>query len=244
MSVSGGGNGGAGRFGNIGDWPVNANGCLYTQDQPSGANSAGLFIGYNGANLAGYTTTLAPGVAWLPYFIHGAETYVYNYGGLAAYTGAGGWVNVSDIREKEDIHDLKTESSLQRVLSLKPKHYRRRFKEDSETPVPEKEKEKRHVGFIAQEVQESNPHCVSTWCKEEAKCEEDDGVRLGMCYNDYVVHLVGGMQEQQKQIETLTHRNQLFETHARKLEQDFAEYKAQTEARLEKIGVILQSLLK
>lgn len=211
MSVSGGSNGGAQRFGNIGDWPVNANGCLYTQDQPSGANSAGLFIGYNGANLAGYTTTLAPGVAWLPYFIHSSEVYVYNNGGLVAYTGGGGWVNVSDEREKEDIQDLKTESSLQRVLALKPKHYRRKYPEDSATPVPQKDKEKRYVGFIAQEVQESNPHCVSTWCigepigdKEDAKSEEDDGVRLGMSYNDYTVHLVGAVQELSKTIDVLT----------------------------------------
>ena len=236
MSVSGGANT---NMGNTGAWGVNSNGCLYTQDQPSGANSAGLFIGYNGANLAGYTTTLAPGVAWLPYFIHSSEVYVSNNGGLVAYTQAGGWVNVSDEREKEDIQDLKTESSLQRVLALKPKHYRRKYPEDNATPVPQKDKEKRHVGFIAQEVQESNPHCVSTWCNEEAKCEEDDGVRLGMCYNDYVVHLVGGMQEQQKQIELLTERNKILEQHARKQEQDLEDYKKLTEERFNTLASLL-----
>jgi hypothetical protein len=51
-------------------------------------------------------------------------------------------------------------------------------------------------------------------------------------------------QEQQKQIDVLTQRNQVLEAHARKLESDFSEYRERTEARLEKIGAILQSLLK
>jgi hypothetical protein len=49
-------------------------------------------------------------------------------------------------------------------------------------------------------------------------------------------------QEQQKQIDVLTQRNQVLEAHARKLESDFSEYRERTEARLEKIGAILQSL--
>jgi hypothetical protein len=149
---------------------------------------------------------------------------VYYNGGLSAYTQGGGWVNVSDEREKEDIQDLKTEKSLERVLALKPKHYRRKFNEKSATPIPEVEKQKRHIGFIAQEVKETNPHCISTWCNKEAikkkdevkveidvdeedvkveidvEEEEDDGERLGMFYNDITVHLVGAVQEQQKVI--------------------------------------------
>jgi hypothetical protein len=242
MSVSGGSNGGANRFGPVSAWDVNANGCLYTQDQPSGANSAGMFQGYNGANLAGYTTCLAPNVAWIDYYIWAAQVQVFYNGALSAYTTGGGWVNVSDEREKDDILDLRTDKSLQRVLALKPKHYRRKYSEDSPTPVPQAEKEKRHVGFIAQEVQQSNPHCVSTWCKEEAKCEEDDGTRLGMSYNDYVVHLVGAVQEQQKQIELLSQRNQILENHARKLEQDFVDYRTQTESRFDKLAMLITSL--
>jgi hypothetical protein len=250
MSVSGGSNGGANRFGPVSAWDVNANGCLYTQDQPSGANSAGMFQGYNGANLAGYTTVLAPNIAWLTYFIYANDTQVFYNGALSAYTQAGGWVNVSDEREKEDIQDLKTNKSLQRVLALKPKHYRRKYSEDSATPVPQKCKEKRHVGFIAQEVQESNPHCVSTWCKEEAKCEEDDGVRLGMSYNDYVVHLVGAVQEQQKQIEeqqkhitVLEEREKVWVEYSRQQEKAFADFKAQTDARIEKMAGLLTQLI-
>lgn len=227
MTVGGGSNGVLpGLFGNIANWPDNANGCLYTQTLPSGANSAGMFVGYNSIGTTGYITSLAPSVAWCFIQIWAAETYIYYYGALSAYTGGGGWINVSDEREKEDIQPLKTEKSLERVMALRPKHYRRKFNENSATPIPEAEKQKRHVGFIAQEVQKSNPHCISTWCnkdaikkKDEVKVEidvdedeevkveidveedeEDDGSRLGMMYNDITVHLVGAVQEQQRMI--------------------------------------------
>jgi hypothetical protein len=270
MTVGGGSNGTLpGLFGNIGTWPDNANGTLYTQTLPSGANSAGMFVGYNSMGTTGYITSLAPSIAWLFIQIWAAETYIYYNGALSAYTQAGGWVNVSDEREKEDIQPLKTDKSLERVMALKPKHYRRKFNENAANPVPEAEKQKRHVGFIAQEVQQSNPHCISTWCnkdaikkRDEAKVEinvpegdeedveveisieedEDDGSRLGMMYNDITVHLVGAVQEQQKQIELLTQRNQILEDHARGLEIEFKEYKNQTEERFNKLATLIASL--
>ena len=140
-------------------------------------------------------------------------------------------------------------------MALKPKHYRRKYYELA-NPVPQEVKEKRHIGFIAQEVQESNSHCVSTWCNENVKTEEDDGSRLGMSYNDYIVHLVGAVQEQQrmineqqrmineqqKQIQLLTERNQLLEKHARQLEADSLDYKSQTDDRFNKLATLIASL--
>jgi len=246
MTVGGGSNGTLPNlFGNIANWPNNANGCLYTQTLPSGANSAGLFVGYNSIGQTGYITSLAPNVAWCFIQIWAAETYIYYYGALSAYTQGGGWVNVSDEREKEDIQPLKTEKSLERVMALKPKHYRRKFNENSANPIPEAEKQKRHVGFIAQEVQQSNPHCISSWCNNEVKEDEeteDDGSRLGMMYNDITVHLVGAVQEQQKQIETLIQRNQILEQHARALEIELKDYKTQTEERFNKLATLIASL--
>jgi hypothetical protein len=169
---------------------------------------------------------------------------IYFDGVLCAYTTAGGWVNVSDEREKEDILDLKTEKSLERVMALKPKHYRRKFY-DTATPVPEEEKQKRHVGFIAQEVQKTNPHCISTWCNKDAikkrdevkveidvldeeeeevnveisvEEEEDDGERLGLFYNDITVHLVGAVQEQQRMINEQTKQIELLSQRNQTLE--------------------------
>jgi len=190
----------SGSFGNTGNWVQNANAILITE-AAQGPNVGGLFMGFKGDG--SWITSLAPSVVWRPMYIWSENLYCYVNGGLAAYLVGGGWVNVSDSREKEDIQDLKTEKSLQRVLALKPKHYRRKYKEDAETPVSQSEKEKRHVGFIAQEVVESNSHCVSTWCNQDAKTDVDDGTRFGLSYNDYVVHLVGAVQEQQRMIKDL-----------------------------------------
>ena len=241
-------------FGNIGAWPDGANGCLYSQDVPTGANSGGFFIGYNSTGLTGYLTCLAPSVAWLSIQIWAAETYIYWYGALSAYTQGGGWVNVSDEREKEDIQPLKTAKSLERILALKPKHYLRKYYDGN--PVPDAIKQTRHVGFVAQEVQQSNPHCVSSWCNDKVKNDEteDDGSRLGMNYTDYTVHLVGAVQEQQKQIQeqqklndklqqrvdVLEAREAMWEQHAR----DQEAKQKKMEERMERMASLLQQLIK
>jgi hypothetical protein len=299
MTVSDGevGTSGGGWFGPVTAWPDSANGTLYSGvSAPTTGTSPGLFVGYNAAVSAGYITCLEPSVAWKDLYIYANSTSVYNTGSLVAFTTSGGWINVSDEREKEDIHELKTDKSLQRVLALKPKHYKRKFY-DSRTPVPDEEKQRRHVGFIAQEVQKSNPHCISTWSnkesikkRDEAKVEinvaqstdpkveeedvqvkisieeeEDDGGRFGLSYNDYVVHLVGAVQEQQrmineqqrmineqqrmineqtKQLEVFSQRNQILEDHARKLEMDMIEYRDQTDRRMTQLAELVKGLLE
>jgi methyl-accepting chemotaxis protein len=82
---------------------------------------------------------------------------------------------------------------LKRVLALRPCTYNRIFTE-SETPIPQEVKDENHIGFIAQEVQETNPHCIH-------EVDENNEKRLTLQYQDYIIHLCGGMQEQQKQIE-------------------------------------------
>lgn len=210
------------------NWPQNHNAMLISQDANQGPNTSGMCLGYGTLNSqTGVITCLGPSVAWRNLYISAADTYVLRNGVTVAYTQAGGWVNISDEREKEDIQDLKTSSSLKRVLALKPKHYRRKYYETG-TPVPEETKHQRIIGFCAQEVKESNPHCVSEWENDQVKCEEDDGKRMGICYNDYVVHLVGAVQEQQKIIEAQR--------------QEFAEYKRVTEERFDKIAQLLSTL--
>jgi hypothetical protein len=189
--------------GNVGStpgWPDRANGMLISTDTSQTQYSPGLYLGFQQG--FGYITSLAPSTAWQGLAIYASNTYMYFNGSLTAYTNGGGWVNVSDEREKTDIQDLKTSKSLQRVLTLKPKHYLRKYC-DSDNPVSDQIKQQRLIGFIAQEVQQSNPHCLSTWSNQEIKTDEDDGVRMGMSYNDYIVHLVGAVQEQQKQITVL-----------------------------------------
>jgi len=173
-------------------------GLILTNDNNVGTNTQGLMLSY--ANSYGWMSSLQPGIAWKDLVIAGATTYVAYYGTAVVALNSGGWAYISDEREKEDVQDLKTSSSLKRVLAAKPKHYKKKFVQtDDQTPVPDDIKERRCIGFIAQEIMESNPHCVSEWEKKE----EENTTRLAVNYNDYVVHLIGAVQEQQKQIDNL-----------------------------------------
>lgn len=235
------------------NWPQNHNAMLISQDANQGPNTSGMCLGYGTLNSqTGVITCLGPSVAWRNLYISAGDTYVLRNGVTVAYTQAGGWVNISDEREKEDIQDIKTSSSLKRVLALKPKHYRRKYYETG-TPVPEETKHQRIIGFCAQEVKESNPHCVSEWDNEQVKCEEDDGKRYGICYNDYVVHLVGAVQEVVKQLEVQKERVQVLEErekvwvqHAKEQEATIKEQQEKVkklEANIEKLAGLVSQLI-
>ena len=267
VGVNGGNTGG--NVQDPGAWPTDANGTLTTEGAQSGT-AAGLYTGFQASN--GYITCLTPSITWNVLYISALATYMYHSGVVSAFTSSAGWINVSDEREKEDIQDLRTDKSLQRVLALRPKHYRRKY-DDVNTPVPEEEIQRRHVGFIAQEVQQTNPHCVSSWCKKSGKkakkCEkpeckveeeilgcdgeeepeeekeedEEDEMRLGMSYNDYVVHLVGAVQEQQKHIQVLEEREKVWVEYSKQQEKVLADYKAQTDSRFAKMASLISQLI-
>jgi len=116
---------------------------------------------------------------------------------------------VSDEREKEDINDLKTSRSLERIMKCKPKYYKRKYYDTDKdgkdaTPVPQAEKDTICIGLLAQDVLQTNPHCVSGWKNDNIKeTDDDDGSRFGINYGDFTVHLIGAVQEQQKQIDDL-----------------------------------------
>jgi hypothetical protein len=232
-------------------WDDSHAGLLITQDVSQTANSSALALLHGKDNvLKSVIYSLAPNVAWRPMEIWAAQIDVYYFGTPVAITNGSGWLNISDEREKEDIHDIKTSSSLKRVLALKPKHYRRKYL-DEKTPVPDEIKQQRCIGFLAQEVQKSNPHCVGEWENDKVKCDTDDGKRLALSYNDYVVHLVGAVQEQQKQLETykeqievLQAREEIWVKHAKEKEQEFADYRALTDKRLEQIVGLVKGLLE
>lgn len=179
-------------------------GCLFTNTFGNSSFQQGFNIVYN--ETYGYTflTSLQPSVAWKGLTISAGQTEVYFYGGFCAYTTSGGWVNVSDEREKEDIKLLKTNRSLERVLSAKTYSYKRKYylNDKGNDLTPDEVRNKVLVGVMAQQIQESNPHCISTWNSNEAHEE-----RFGVCYNDYVVHLLGAVQEQQKQIDQLVKKD-------------------------------------
>ena len=69
------------------------------------------------------------------------------------------------------------------------------------TPVPQATKDNICVGLLAQDVLQHTPHSISTWKNEDIKeTEEDDTTRFGISYNDFVVHLIGAVQEHDKTI--------------------------------------------
>jgi hypothetical protein len=249
---------------NTGGWHL-GQGLMISQTNTPSATAGALTMSYASSNY-GWMCCLSPAVAWRDLVIASATTYVAYFGNVILATNSGGWVFISDAREKEDIQELKTSSSLKRILAVKPKHYRKKYVEkveiDKETGearcnrVPDHVKQKRCVGFIAQELQESNPHCVCDWEKKDEENEEDKH-RLAVSYNDYVVHLCGAVQEQQKQIDalqntvdTLVERDKVIVDHAKQLEEktnalqtEFDEYKTLTEERLNKLASLLKQLM-
>jgi hypothetical protein len=228
---------------------------LITQGTAQATTDAAICIGIT---TEAVITALAPNQFWVNMSLNASQITARFNGAVCSTTNAGGWVNVSDAREKEDIQPLKTSHSLERVLALRPKNYRRKFDPNAPTPVADCIKQRRHIGFIAQEVKETNPHCLHIWNNDDAKTEEDDGERFALSYDDYTVHLVGAVQEQQKQLETykeqletykeqiavLQAREEIWVKHAKEKEQEFTDYRALTDKRLEQIVGLLKGLLE
>jgi len=178
-------------------------GCLFTNNFSNGIYDVGVNIGWSQTAGWGHIICLQPSVQWHPFVVSCGQFSAFYFGGHAAYTTAGGWNNISDEREKEDIKPLKTNRSLERVLAAKTYTYKRKFylNDEGKDLVPDDIKNKYLVGVMAQQIQESNPHCISTWDNDQK--EE----RFGVCYNDYVIHLLGAVQEQQKQIDQLVKKD-------------------------------------
>jgi hypothetical protein len=245
--------------GNIGSWSGLGFTLFCNTTQPSGSQAAYGVVSNNFNT--NFVVSLSPGVRWMDIQVWAAVHYHYVNGALAAYLVGGGWVNVSDEREKHDIHDLKTSRSLERIMACKPKYYKRKYYDtdkDGEqmTPAPQAEKDAVCIGLLAQDVLQHTPHCVSGWKNDNVKeTDDDDGSRYGISYNDFTVHLIGAVQEQQKQIdtlqkkiveqaghiETLSVRSKGLEDHARQLEKDLQDYKALTDSRFDKMVALLAS---
>jgi len=163
---------------------------IFTPSSPSG--SVGALACYHNGSYGGITS-LTPGVAWNIMEIAGGQVNVFCFGSLAVYTTGSSWVTVSDKRTKTNIKQLKTSKSLERILQVQTVTYNKIHKDPI---VPQSVKDIPHIGIIAQQVKESNPHCISTW--------NDKGTEMyGVNYQDYIIHLIGAVQEQQTQINDL-----------------------------------------
>jgi len=180
---------------------------------PTNAQFA-LALGCNNATSGGsainYIVNLSPNLFWATLYTMCNSAYWYYGGTLMGYVYTGGFVSVSDEREKDNIADLKTSNSLSKVLKAKPKYYKRKFYDheldkdgNPQTPIDQKDKDRIHIGLIAQDVLDYNPHCVTEWSNADnrAPTEEDDQSRYGINYQDWTIHLIGAVQEQQKVID-------------------------------------------
>jgi hypothetical protein len=165
----------------------------------SSSNGSAVGITYNTAGNYGSLLCIAPNVAWRN-MLYSAGLHTFFINGIqAGYVNSSGFNNGSDEREKLNISDINTEHSLQRILALTPKKYQRKMNRNDPL-IPQEDKDKYYIGLIAQEVQQINPYCISTWKNEEG--EE----RLGIHYQDFVLHLIGSVKEQQNQINELTQK--------------------------------------
>jgi hypothetical protein len=182
---------------NPGSWNTGGGGyTLITRAQ--GLSVQGLGFGVSDGRSV--IISLRPGVAWSELILSGGAIYTSCFGTINNQTTGGGWVFVSDKRVKKDIKDIKTARSLQRIMALKPKTYKKIYRQElSDTPIPQDVIDADHVGFVAQDVMESNPHCVSEWVDDNCVCDGDDGKRLGINYGDINIHMVGAIQELKKQ---------------------------------------------
>jgi hypothetical protein len=154
---------------------------------------AGLGIAYNSTLNSGEFATVNPGVSWQGCEFWTSTTAWYHNGAFASALTGTGWVNVSDARCKKDIKPLSTKKSLQRILQCRTTYYHRTIEEetkDGTIPISQEDVDRVHIGLIAQEVNDFNPHCVSEW---ETRDKEK---RFGIQYNDFVIHLIGAVQEQ------------------------------------------------
>ncbi|MFA6416284.1 MAG: tail fiber domain-containing protein [Candidatus Paceibacterota bacterium] len=103
------------------------------------------------------------------------------WGGVLASSGA--WMNSSDLRLKKDIVNL--DSSLDILMKLRPVRYNWKTENTINSAT-------NHIGFIAQEVETLLPELVS----------EANGYK-GLSYAEFSPLIVGAVQEQQKQIESI-----------------------------------------
>jgi hypothetical protein len=184
-----------------GNWNNGGYTLIARESIPSG-QTAGLGLSggiSSGSTARGVVCALTPGIVWGELILSAGTIYTACFGTINNYTNGGGWVFVSDKRLKKDIKDIKTARSLERIMALKPKTYKKIYPENPTTPVSQEVRDAYHIGFLAQEVQETNPHCVLEHMDDSCVYDGDDGKRLGIAYGDINIHMVGAIQELKKQ---------------------------------------------
>lgn len=119
-----------------------------------------------------------------------ASQYALYVNGSAAKPGGGSWVNASDQRLKENIEPYA--DGLSKLLSINPVTYHYNSRSGFNTS-------KKHVGVIAQELQEIAPYMVG----ESKVNRTSDEEFLNVDNSAMTYMLINAVKEQQAQIEAL-----------------------------------------
>lgn len=105
------------------------------------------------------------------------------------YNSGGGVVFVSDQRKKKNIKDLAIEKAKSFIMALKPREFK--FKKGISTS------NRKHHGFIAQEVQEAMHEDWGVYINDK---EKDF---IGLRYDELIADMVAVIQDQEKRIQAL-----------------------------------------
>lgn len=224
---------------NVGPSSWAETGChVFCNSQDFSNSMPGVGIASFSNAYGGGLISLAPGVQWNWMIYAGAYHEFQTYGTTSTYVANTGFYYASDSRGKHSVKDLKTSRSLERILKSRTVQYKKLHDPENEL-VPDDEREAVHIGFIAQEQLDVNPHCVKSFAQKKNKpgmkfkhpnidptatihdlsnnvvSSADDSLEIGedryaVNYGDYVIHLVGAVQElhkrneqQQKEIDEL-----------------------------------------
>ena len=110
----------------------------------------------------------------------------------SVYDSGGGVVFISDKRKKKNIKDLAIKKARSFIMGLKPREFK--FKKPISTS------DRKHHGFIAQEVKKVMPEDYGIYVENE---EKDF---IGLRYDEFIADMVAVIQDQQKRIEELERR--------------------------------------
>ena len=191
----------------------------------NGGRYGGYFQAFGGigSNIGVYGTSQAQGSTTATTFgVYGTASYgptaigvygsasgsptnwgVYSNGNIG-YVGQ--VLNASDVRLKKNVTPLS--NSLEGVMNLKPKKYEYRSEEFPKMGLAKGER----FGLLAQDVKAVFPNLVTRGfsahpgqnpAQKESGSSVDSASYLGVDYVSLVPILIGAIQEQQKQIETL-----------------------------------------
>lgn len=164
------------------------------------------------------------------YGVYGSAPGVSNYAGF--FSGdvyASGVYFGSDRKLKEDIKPLN--NALEIINQLKPSVYNFKTEEYKQMNLPGGLR----YGLIADEVQKVLPQILKKTVQpaEYENHDEKNGKKLSeavefnaLNYTEIIPILIGGMKEQQKQIEKSEVRSQILEEENEKLKNEIAEIKA------------------